>query len=153
LLQAVGHTLGRERSSRGAMYNATIAEVLSLNLTDLRCFEMIARSTERPITAKRLAEFTGLTTAAITGVVDRLEAGGFVRRTPHPSDRRQINLEPIETAAQRVVELYQPLQRRMNAFVKQYTDEELALIADYLERATDVIVEATRQLKDEAQGS
>jgi DNA-binding MarR family transcriptional regulator len=132
------------------MYNTTIAEVLGLNLTDLRCFEMIARSTERPITAKRLAEFTGLTTAAITGVVDRLEAGGFVRRTPHPSDRRQIALEPVEAAVQRITELYQPLQRGMNAFVGEYSDEELALIADYLERATEVIVEATRELRARA---
>jgi DNA-binding MarR family transcriptional regulator len=149
-MRAVGHTLGRERSSRGAMYNTTIAEVLGLNLTDLRCFEMIARSTERPITAKRLAEFTGLTTAAITGVVDRLEAGGFVRRAPHPSDRRQIALEPVEAAVQRITELYQPLQRGMNAFVGEYSDEELALIADYLERATEVIVEATRELRARA---
>ncbi len=146
LLKAVGHDLGRIRSTRGTMFNAAIAETLGLSISDLRCYEIIDRSPD-PITGKHLADATGLTTAAITGVVDRLETQQLVKRTPHPTDRRQIILEPLPEARKKVVALYEPLRQGMMALTDSYSDEQLAIIADYLERATEVIVEATQHIK------
>jgi DNA-binding MarR family transcriptional regulator len=147
LLKAVGYDLGRIRSTRGTMYNAAIAETLGLSISDLRCYEIIDRS-PNPITGKHLSDATGLTTAAITGVVDRLEAQKLIKRTPHPTDRRQIILEPLPEAKKKVVALYEPLRQGMMTLTNSYNDEQLAIIADYLERATAVIVEATERLKE-----
>ena len=146
LLKAVGHDLGRIRSTRGTMFNAAIAEILGLSISDLRCYEIIDRSPEL-ITGKHLSDATGLTTAAVTGVADRLEAQKLIKRTPHQTDRRQIILEPLPEARKKVAALYEPLKQGLMSLTNSYTDEQLALIADYLARATTVIVEATEQLK------
>ena len=53
------------------------------------------------MTAGRLAELTGLTTGAITGLVDRLERRGYARREPHPTDRRSVIVQPLIENAER----------------------------------------------------
>src|SRR4029077_2451814 len=70
------------------------AERIGINVTDLNCLNIVALA--GPMTAGELARATGLTTASITGVLDRLEDGGFVRRERDPKDRRRVilNLNP-----------------------------------------------------------
>src|SRR5580704_17846553 len=63
------------------------AERIGINATDLNCLNIVALT--GPMTAGDLAKATGLTTASITGVLDRLEEGGFVRRVRDPHDRRR----------------------------------------------------------------
>jgi len=64
------------------------AERIGINVTDLNCLNIVALA--GPMTAGELARATGLTTASITGVLDRLEDGGFVRRERDPKDRRRV---------------------------------------------------------------
>src|SRR6267154_1879546 len=64
------------------------AERIGVNVTDLNCLNIVALT--GPMTAGELARATGLTTASITGVLDRLEEGGFVRRERDPKDRRRV---------------------------------------------------------------
>ena len=64
------------------------AERIGINVTDLNCLNIVALT--GPMTAGELARATGLTTASITGVLDRLEDGGFVRRERDPKDRRRV---------------------------------------------------------------
>jgi len=68
-----------------------VAEAIGLNRTDMRCLDVIQR--EGPVPAGRLADETGLTTGAITTVLDRLERAGFARRTRDPADRRRVLVE------------------------------------------------------------
>ena len=70
--------LGRDLSTRTVFFHEAAAGRLGLGITDYKCMDFIQRATE-PLTAGQLAEVTGLTTGAITGVIDRLERGGFVR--------------------------------------------------------------------------
>jgi len=81
----------RQYSTSTVLFHQVIAERLGLNPTDHKCAEILSRT--GPLTAGELADHTGLTTGAITGVVDRLERAGFVRRDRDPEDRRRHIVE------------------------------------------------------------
>jgi len=102
-----------------------------------------------PMTAGDLAVRTGLTTGAITGIVDRLEQAGFVRRTRDPSDRRRVVLEVIMDKVQReVLPLFAPLGKQMSALAASYSRRDLATIMDFLERGLGI----SREYRSKLQG-
>ncbi|MGH2460296.1 MAG: MarR family winged helix-turn-helix transcriptional regulator, partial [Chloroflexota bacterium] len=78
-----GNLLGRELSTAVVLFHEAIAERLGMSATEWKCLDVLGRA--GPITARELAEQTGLTTGAITGLVDRLERAGYVRRVPNPA--------------------------------------------------------------------
>src|SRR5262245_217454 len=84
---------GREMGAAIPLLHHAIAEQLGLNPTDHKCLEQLCQRGSG--TAGEMAEWTGLTTGAITGVIDRLAERGFVRRQPHPTDRRKIVVVPV----------------------------------------------------------
>jgi DNA-binding MarR family transcriptional regulator len=91
-----------------------------------------------PAPAGQLAELTGLTTGAVTGVIDRLESGGFVRREVDPADRRKVI---VVTDAGRVDrDLFPHFPSLKRAAAKQFYDDftiaELELIGEFLARLT-----------------
>src|SRR5919201_6589862 len=79
----------RELSTRTVIFHHLIGERVGLNPTDNKCFDVIIRN-RTPMTASQLAEETGLSTGAITGVVDCLEKTRYVRRKRDQSDRRLV---------------------------------------------------------------
>ena len=91
MIQAINDKL-RETSTETIMLHQAVADVLGLHITDHKCLDIIYRYGAMP--AGRLAELTGLTTGAVTGIIDRLEKSGYVRRTDDPKDRRRIIVEP-----------------------------------------------------------
>lgn len=118
-----------------AFYNA-LADRLGANLTDMICGELISRT--GPITAGELAALTGLTTGAITGVVDRLEKNGFVRRENDPADRRRVILRPLPDQWERGGAIYyKGLHKRFEEVFALYSDEELSAITDFLEQLSE----------------
>jgi DNA-binding MarR family transcriptional regulator len=72
-------------------FEDTLTEFLGLNRTDARCLDLIGR--EGRVTAGRLATMSGLTTGAVTVVIDRLSSAGSVRRVRDPDDRRKVYVE------------------------------------------------------------
>src|SRR2546430_17554302 len=84
----------RRSSAQGVIFGQTVANVAGISGSDLECLDFL--NLEGRVTAGRLAEVTGLTTGAITGVVDRLEEEGLVRREGGGGDRREgfIGLVP-----------------------------------------------------------
>lgn len=72
------------------------AALLGINRTDQRCLDIVQRLGQ--ITAGELASHSGLTTGAVTNVIDRLERAGYFRRVRDPSDRRKVLVELTETA-------------------------------------------------------
>jgi DNA-binding MarR family transcriptional regulator len=89
-----------------------------------------------PAPAGRLAELTGLTTGAVTGVVDRLEKNGYVRREPDPADRRKVIVVADAARVDRELFPHFPSQKRAAAqqFYDDFTIGELELIAEFLSR-------------------
>ena len=104
--QAIIGELGRalqayQRSTQA--FDDEVGRVLDLNPVDLRCLDWL---TEGPMPASRLAEATGLSSAATTSMIDRLERKGFVRRVRHDADRRQVLVELSEAGQARTWAIY-----------------------------------------------
>jgi len=114
-------------------------EDVGLNPTDLGALCLLLL--HGPAPAGRLAELTGLTTGAVTGVIDRLEKGGFVHRTVDPADRRKVIVTPDAERVDRDVFPHFPsLQRaRLEAFYDDFSVAELSLITEFLSRLTSPI--------------
>jgi DNA-binding MarR family transcriptional regulator len=121
-----------------------VAASLGINVTDLRCLELLQ---EQPaITPSRLAELAGLTSGAVTGVLDRLEAAGFVRRESDPEDRRRIIVRPATERMADVNAAYEPLVR---AVAQLGATPEAAA---HLDRLVDLLAGETDRLRVATQG-
>jgi DNA-binding MarR family transcriptional regulator len=143
-LEAALNAAMRDASSQGVLYSQAVAGRLRMNSTDLECLDHILRG---PVTAGRLAELTGLTTGAITGVIDRLERINLARRESDPHDRRKTMVRALPAVLERVGPLFQPMERAAMAVLSKYSDDELALILDFLTRARDAALTAMSDLR------
>jgi DNA-binding MarR family transcriptional regulator len=114
--------------------NVEAAEAVSLNPSDLGCLCLLLLHGPSP--AGRLAELTGLTTGAITGVIDRLERAGFVQRVLDPSDRRKVIVEPDEAKVeQELLPRFGQLSRATTpGYYTRYNEAELLAIREFLSR-------------------
>jgi DNA-binding MarR family transcriptional regulator len=116
-----------------------VADYLGINRTDARCLEIIERL--GGATAGRLARESGLSTGAVTTVLDRLERSGLARRTSDPADRRRVLVEITPAARKANEALYRPLVESAAEQLLGYSEEELALLREYL-RASRTLTEA-----------
>jgi DNA-binding MarR family transcriptional regulator len=139
----------RETSGQSVLFSQAVADRAGMNPTDLETLEILAR--HGASTAGRLAELTGLTTGAITGLVDRLERRGYVRRERHPTDRRSVIIQPdIENAWRDLSPSYAAMSRAMTDLMDHYSDDELAIIADFMTRAAAVTADQIARLRAES---
>src|SRR5262245_47198056 len=127
----------RQASTATILFHQAIADRLGMNVTDHKCADILLRA--GPITAGELARRTGLTTGAITGVIDRLERAGFARRVRDPGDRRRVTIEPIVKQLMRVIgPWFESMARSAHDLCNQYSTEELAVIRDFTTRAREM---------------
>jgi DNA-binding MarR family transcriptional regulator len=143
-LEAALNSAMRDASGQGVLYSQAVAQRLGMNSTDLECLDHILRG---PVTAGRLAELTGLTTGAITGVIDRLERVGLARRARDAHDRRKTLVRALPAVAERVAPLFEPMERSAMAVLSRYGDEELVLLLDFVTRARDAALAAMSELR------
>src|SRR6516225_8407122 len=85
--------LGRSMSTQTVFLHQAIAESVGLNATDTKCIDLILRGPKGAVTAGWLSEATGLTTGAITHILDRLEKRRFIKRVRDPRDRRKVHIQ------------------------------------------------------------
>src|SRR5947209_12912026 len=121
LLQELEHAM-RRSSAQGVIFGQTVANVAGISGSDLECLDFL--NLEGRVTAGRLAEVTGLTTGAITGVVDRLEKAGLVRRERDESDRRKVFITTIPENVAKIGRFYEHMQRAILKDWENYTDAE-----------------------------
>jgi len=137
----------RQFSTATILFHQAVADRLGIHVTDHKCGEVLLRT--GPITAGQLAELTGLTTGAITGVIDRLEKAGFVRRAKDPGDRRRVIIEPFPERIEReIAPLFEPIKRAMADLCAQHSTRELAVIRDFIARFHQGVSEQTRKLRE-----
>ena len=106
------------------------AERIGINSTDMNCLNIVALT--GAMTAGELAKATGLTTASITGVLDRLEESGFVRRERDVADRRRVIIQLNSGRGLRdVAPVFGPMLAAWRAATARYTDDELGLILSF----------------------
>ena len=137
---------GRNLSTAIVLFHEAIAARLEMSPAEWKCLGFLERHGALP--AGRLADMSGFTTGAITGIVDRLERAGYARRERHPEDRRSVVVRPLRLGAvkRQVRPIFTSLGRAMAAVRQRYSQAELAAIDDYLERVTRVLQEQTARL-------
>jgi DNA-binding MarR family transcriptional regulator len=123
---------GREHSDATVLFHATVAERLGLNLTDYKALGILQRL--GALTAGELARHTGLATASVTNLLDRLEHKGFVRRTSDPRDRRRVLAQPVPEKLAEAERVFASTRASLTRLYQGYSDKELAAIADFLRR-------------------
>jgi len=131
----------REMSTETIMFHQAVADVLDLHITDHKSLELIHRFGAMP--AGRLAQLTNLTTGSVTGIIDRLEKAGYVRRINDPEDRRKTIVEPTKNKKlEKKIELiFMHLHESLHRLMSPYSDSELA----FLFEATTKIIELTHE--------
>lgn len=122
--------LSRELSTMTVLFHAKIAEQIGLSGTDHKCLELAMRAPE-PLTAGQIAQLSGLSTGAVTGVIDRLEQRGFVRRVRDPHDRRKVLVEVSEIDESHYAHLVQSGAEITERVIDRFTPEEWAVIERY----------------------
>lgn len=117
-------------------FDEAAAERLGVNRTDLRCLDLLFQG---PMSAGALAEAAGLSPAATTSLVDRLEHKGYLRRTRDTKDRRRVVIEMTDLARARAWRLYGPLAEEGGTELARYRDDQVALITDFLDRGRALV--------------
>jgi DNA-binding MarR family transcriptional regulator len=129
LLTALGDLL-RDAAVQAVLIHQRIADRSSLNPTDIKCLDL-AR-TEQGVTAGRMAEVTGLSTSAITAVLDRMERAGFIERHRDPDDRRRVFVVSTGRREADATREYELLRAAARAPLASYDDEQLSLFLTML---------------------
>jgi DNA-binding MarR family transcriptional regulator len=135
----------RRSSAQGVLFGQAVANVAGISGSDLECLDFL--NLEGRVTAGRLAEVTGLTTGAITGVVDRLQKAGLVRRERDESDRRKVFIAIVPESVARIGRFYVPMQQAMQKVWSRYSEEELRLLLRFAQEGYQGVLEATEALK------
>jgi DNA-binding transcriptional ArsR family regulator len=127
------------------------AERIGINVTDLNCLNIVALTGS--MTAGDLARATGLTTASITGVLDRLEEGGFVRRERDPHDRRRVIVKLNAGPGLREIgPTFGPLLKAWRATAAGYSDDDLRLLLEFQQQLEEIVREQLARLRGEGDG-
>ncbi len=130
--------LARDRMRAALARNAKVSE------TDLDALEHL--EADGPITQRELGERLSITSGAVTMLIDRLEAAGWVRREPHPSDRRAVLLELTERAEQDVPVGLVRFHERIRAVAKAVPAEHVAALCAFLDAAAAAATAASDDL-------
>jgi hypothetical protein len=138
--------LGREFTSAVVMFHEAVGQLLGLSGAERKCLDVLDRL--GAVTAGRIAEHTGLTTGAVTGMIDRLVRAGYVERSPNPADRRSvlITLRPRTALDVLLPAVFGPLAADMTELASHYSPGQLATIADWVARTTEVLHRRTEAL-------
>jgi len=129
---AVDELLGalRELANADVLYNAAVAERLGVSAVDLRCLSYL--DAHGAATASELARWSGLTSGALTGVVNRLAAAGLVRRDPDPEDARRVRIIPLPEQREEIESLMRPLGQRLAAAASDLSPDQQQVLTKFV---------------------
>jgi len=136
----------REVAIQLSMLNHQVVARLGLNDVDLNCLDLIARY--GPLSPSALARRAGLHPATLTGVLDRLERGGWVVRDRDPADRRAVVVSARRERNAEITRLYAGMNSSMDEICSAYAEAELTIVADFLRRTASAGQSATDELAD-----
>jgi DNA-binding MarR family transcriptional regulator len=136
----------RALSIQLSLLNHQVGAHAGLNDVDLDCLDLIAR--HGPLSPTALAERAALHPATVTGILDRLERGGWVARERDPSDRRAVVVRVLRERIADLARLYGGMNSSMSEICAGYSQAELEVLADFLRRT----VEAGRRATDKLAG-
>jgi DNA-binding MarR family transcriptional regulator len=135
----------RKSSASGVVFSNAVAERLGIHSRDLECLDLLYL--EGPVTAGQLADITGLTTGAVTGLVDRLERAGYVRRIQNPKDRRSVIIEAVPESFARIGPYFASLGDAINEELSQYSEKELRFMLDFFSHVYTIMNKETVKVR------
>jgi DNA-binding MarR family transcriptional regulator len=142
----------RASGNQDSAFENLAADRLGVNRTDLHCLNAIENAAG--LTAGELAAEVGLTSGAVTGVVDRLERSGFARRVPDPEDRRRVKVEVTPEFYARAEQIWAPLAAEWEAsLADRFTAAELTRITEFLRLTSEIGKRHLDRLAKESRGS
>jgi len=118
-------------------FDDAASRVLGINRTDQRCMDII--DLNGSIAAGQLASEAGLSTGAVTTVLDRMERAGLVRRVRDTQDRRRVLVELTDDARRRAWEIWGPIATEADGYYAGYSEEQLSFLLDFLQRAQEFL--------------
>ena len=137
----------REFATRDALFHDAVARRLGLHSTDEKVLRLLGA---QAMTAGDLVGYTGLTGAAVTALVDRLEALGYVTRERDRNDRRKVTIRAVSGKLRDINRLYGGLHDALQALLSKYDNAEFSAIMDFLAGATSAMAEQTEKLTGSA---
>jgi DNA-binding MarR family transcriptional regulator len=138
----------RRMGAQSVLTSRMIADRFGLNDTDLEVLDLIFLREQA--SAGDLAAATGLTSGAVTALIDRLVDAGYVERRADPADRRKVLVRIRHAAIRPIKEIFDGMERRMVDLWSSFSARDLAVISDFLARSTDEWVEACKGLREAA---
>ena len=136
----------RDMSVQLSLLNQQVGGRLELKGSDLECCELINRY--GPLSPTELARRAGLHPATMTGVLDRLERGGWIARERDPADRRAVIIHLLRDRTGEVLKLYAGMNEAMDEICAGYSADDLELLSGFLRRTADAGRAATQQLAE-----
>jgi DNA-binding MarR family transcriptional regulator len=134
----------RELSIQLSLLNHRVGARVELKDVDLDCLDLISRT--GPLSPSALARRAGLHPATMTGIIDRLERGGWVARDRGTSDRRAVLIRALRDRNSELLHLYSGMNTSVDQICAEYSDAELRLLTDFLRRTADAGRTATDEL-------
>jgi DNA-binding MarR family transcriptional regulator len=130
--------LGRRISTQTVFLHQAIAQGFGLNATDTKCIDLILQSGDEPVTAGWLSQQSGLTTGAITHILDRLEKRQYIERVRDTEDRRRVFVRIRIESLKPMIPKYEAIGEAYRTILNDFSDQELRLICDYMEKSSEV---------------
>lgn len=130
LINAVADA-ARDNTKATVYFHTAVAEATGMCPSDHKAVDLILQ--RGGMTAGELSSETGLASASVTSLIDRLETRGYVRRVRDGSDRRRITVEAVPDKLDELATLFVPLKRGVRNLLKKYDEEQLIAIRDFLE--------------------
>lgn len=138
LLDAISMRM-REITGLSVLYSQAMASKLGISSSDLECLDLVSTGLS-DVTAGALAKTTGLTSGAITGVIDRLEHAGLVKRRRNSADRRKVTVVASRATRRQSAALGAPMREAVVAVLARYTENQL----EFLHRALGELCQAAK---------
>jgi len=127
-------------------FDQAMADHIGINRTDARCADLIDQA--GGMTAGELARAAGLTTGAVTAVIDRLEKAGIAQRVADPSDRRRVRIEATPKLWEVSEPLLGPLLEESQAIIDDLTDSEITRFTDFMNRVIELQARHTERVRN-----
>lgn len=137
----------QRNGNQTVLFTNAISQQIGLSATEFECFSLLLD--EGPFTAGQLADKCGLSTGGITGLVNRLVRAGFVTRSEDPTDRRRVIITAVhdQVIYQKLTALYAPISHAFTDMIQQYSDNELGVITNFLNRSNAMAADVLADMK------
>jgi DNA-binding MarR family transcriptional regulator len=137
--------LSQQYAYTSLQMHETIAKKLDFSATDHKYLSFFL--VKEKLTAGELAELSGLTTGAVTGLIDRFEKKQLVKRQFDSNDRRKVI---VVADSQKIIQLFEPFykafQEQTEKLIETYSDEEKVILTSYLTKSIELMKQTTSNI-------